>query len=190
MPAARRPDRQRHERGGRSSICRGLRVLVLEDEMIVGMLVEDMLTDLGCIVIGPAATVSAALRLVADGAARRRAPRRQSRPGRERLSGRDGTRRARAALRLRDGIRRRRAAGSLARPPHAAEAVPDGGAARRRRGARPRPPHSEAAELSLRPSPGCAAGRSPAPPPPPHRPARGIAADRSARRRRWACRSR
>ena len=44
----------------------GLRVLVLEDEMIVGMLVEDMLTDLGCIVIGPAATVSAALRLVAD----------------------------------------------------------------------------------------------------------------------------
>ena len=44
----------------------GLQILVLEDEMIVGMLVEDMLTDLGCTVIGPAATVSAALRLVAD----------------------------------------------------------------------------------------------------------------------------
>ena len=33
----------------------GLKVLVVEDEMLVSMLVEDMLTDLGCTVVGPAA---------------------------------------------------------------------------------------------------------------------------------------
>ncbi|MDP3175345.1 MAG: response regulator, partial [Phenylobacterium sp.] len=32
----------------------GLRVLVVEDEMIVSMLIEDMLGDLGCTVVGPA----------------------------------------------------------------------------------------------------------------------------------------
>lgn len=32
----------------------GLRVLVVEDEMLVSMLVEDMLADFGCSVVGPA----------------------------------------------------------------------------------------------------------------------------------------
>ena len=54
------------DEGGSDPDLRGLRLLVLEDEMIVGMLVEDMLTDLGCVVIGPAPTVDEALRLVAD----------------------------------------------------------------------------------------------------------------------------
>jgi CheY-like chemotaxis protein len=39
----------------------GKRVLVLEDEPVVAMLVEDMLTDLGCIVVGPASGLDDAL---------------------------------------------------------------------------------------------------------------------------------
>lgn len=39
----------------------GRRVLVVEDEMLVALLVEDMLTDAGCIVIGPFARVADAL---------------------------------------------------------------------------------------------------------------------------------
>jgi CheY-like chemotaxis protein len=41
----------------------GLRVLVVEDEMMVAMLIEDMLTDLGCIVVGPAARLDEAIAL-------------------------------------------------------------------------------------------------------------------------------
>jgi CheY-like chemotaxis protein len=44
----------------------GLTVLVLEDEMMVAMLLEDMLGDLGCHVVGPVATVEAALALLAQ----------------------------------------------------------------------------------------------------------------------------
>jgi CheY-like chemotaxis protein len=40
------------------------RVLVVEDEPIVGILLEDMLLDLGVEVIGPAASVAEALALV------------------------------------------------------------------------------------------------------------------------------
>ncbi len=40
-----------------------LKVLVVEDEALVSMLVEDMLSDLGCTVIGPAAEIEEALRL-------------------------------------------------------------------------------------------------------------------------------
>ena len=43
----------------------GRRVLVVEDEMMIAMLVEDMLADLGCTVIGPAHGLEAALRLAA-----------------------------------------------------------------------------------------------------------------------------
>jgi CheY-like chemotaxis protein len=46
----------------------GRRILVVEDEMFVAMLVEDLLADLGCQVIGPAASVAQALKLL-DGAA-------------------------------------------------------------------------------------------------------------------------
>jgi len=44
----------------------GRRILVVEDEMLVAMMVEDLLADLGCHVVGPVATVAAALRLVAE----------------------------------------------------------------------------------------------------------------------------
>jgi len=41
----------------------GLRVLVVEDEMMVSMLIEDMLSDLGCVVVGPASRLEEALDL-------------------------------------------------------------------------------------------------------------------------------
>jgi CheY-like chemotaxis protein len=41
----------------------GLRLLVVEDEAMVAMLVEDMLTDLGCIVVAVAGSVAAAIAL-------------------------------------------------------------------------------------------------------------------------------
>ncbi|RAI57215.1 response regulator [Roseicella frigidaeris] len=42
----------------------GRRVLVVEDEALVAMLVEDALLDAGAAVVGPAATVSEALSLL------------------------------------------------------------------------------------------------------------------------------
>ena len=42
----------------------GLRVLVVEDEAAISLLLEDMLLDFGCEVIGPAARLSAALEAV------------------------------------------------------------------------------------------------------------------------------
>src|SRR5690606_6133898 len=41
----------------------GLKVLVVEDEMMVSMLIEDMLGDLGCEVIGPASRLEEAIAL-------------------------------------------------------------------------------------------------------------------------------
>lgn len=43
---------------------KGLRVLVVEDEALVALQLEDMLSDLGCAVIGPAARVHQALDLL------------------------------------------------------------------------------------------------------------------------------
>jgi DNA-binding response OmpR family regulator len=43
----------------------GLRILLVEDEMMLSMLVEDWLLDAGCEVVGPAATLRRA-RLLAD----------------------------------------------------------------------------------------------------------------------------
>jgi CheY-like chemotaxis protein len=45
----------------------GLRVLVVEDEMMVSMLIEDMLSDLGCAVVGPASRLDEALDLARAG---------------------------------------------------------------------------------------------------------------------------
>jgi CheY-like chemotaxis protein len=45
------------------SNLQGLRVLVVEDEMMVSMLIEDMLTDLGCTVVGPASRLEEAIEL-------------------------------------------------------------------------------------------------------------------------------
>ncbi|WP_269716028.1 response regulator [Caulobacter sp. NIBR2454] len=46
---------------------KSLRILVVEDEALVSMLVEDMLEDLGCVVVGPAAELEEALVLARDG---------------------------------------------------------------------------------------------------------------------------
>lgn len=41
----------------------GLRVLVVEDELMVSMLIEDMLGDMGCQVVGAASRLDEAMRL-------------------------------------------------------------------------------------------------------------------------------
>ncbi|HEY3799527.1 MAG TPA: response regulator [Caulobacteraceae bacterium] len=46
----------------------GLRILVVEDEALVAMMIEDQLTDLGCVVLGPAGNVAQGL-AVLDAAA-------------------------------------------------------------------------------------------------------------------------
>ncbi|MFT4255249.1 MAG: response regulator, partial [Caulobacter sp.] len=38
-----------------------MRVLIVEDEIMVAMLVEDLLTDLGCVVTGPAVSAETAV---------------------------------------------------------------------------------------------------------------------------------
>lgn len=41
-----------------------LRILVVEDEAIIAMLIEDMLSDLGCVSVGPAYSTEQALELI------------------------------------------------------------------------------------------------------------------------------
>ena len=43
----------------------GLRILVVEDEAAISLLLEDMLLDFGCELVGPAARLSAALDIAA-----------------------------------------------------------------------------------------------------------------------------
>ncbi len=47
---------------------KGRRVLVVEDEAMIALLLEDMLADLGCTVVGPAYTVESALEFANNGA--------------------------------------------------------------------------------------------------------------------------
>ena len=49
---------------GQRTMLRGKRVLIVEDEAIVAMLVEDGLLDAGAKVIGPAASLDEALQLI------------------------------------------------------------------------------------------------------------------------------
>lgn len=42
---------------------KGKRILVVEDEALIAVMVEDMLVEMGCIVVGPAATIEQALAL-------------------------------------------------------------------------------------------------------------------------------
>ena len=42
-------------------LLRGKRVMVVEDELLVSMLVEDFLTDEGCVIVGPFGRVAHAL---------------------------------------------------------------------------------------------------------------------------------
>jgi CheY-like chemotaxis protein len=46
----------------------GKRILVVEDEALVAMLIEDMLIELGCAVVGPAMRLQHALQLAETGA--------------------------------------------------------------------------------------------------------------------------
>ena len=48
----------------------GRRVLVVEDESLVAMLLETILEDMGCTPVGPAATVDDGLKLATCGSAR------------------------------------------------------------------------------------------------------------------------
>lgn len=43
----------------------GRRILLVEDELLISCMLEDMIEDLGCTLVGPAARVDQALRLVA-----------------------------------------------------------------------------------------------------------------------------
>ena len=53
----------------RRAMLKGMRVLVVEDEPVVSMLLEDELRDAGATVLGPAPSVGDALRLVEAAAA-------------------------------------------------------------------------------------------------------------------------
>lgn len=44
----------------------GRRVLIVEDESLVAMLLETMLEDLGCVAVGPASSVDEGLRLAKE----------------------------------------------------------------------------------------------------------------------------
>lgn len=44
----------------------GARLLIVEDETLVAIMVEDMLSDLGCVVVNVAGSVSTGLAIVAD----------------------------------------------------------------------------------------------------------------------------
>lgn len=46
----------------------GRRVFVVEDEMMVAMLIEDMLGELGCEIVGPAGRIEDALAIVGEAA--------------------------------------------------------------------------------------------------------------------------
>jgi CheY-like chemotaxis protein len=47
-------------------VLTGVRVLVVEDEAAISMLLEDMLLDFGCSVVGPAARLSTALEMASQ----------------------------------------------------------------------------------------------------------------------------
>lgn len=47
-------------------VAKGLRVLLVEDQMIVAMEIEDMLRELGCAVVGPVGTLELAVRLARE----------------------------------------------------------------------------------------------------------------------------
>lgn len=50
-----------------SQALSGRRVLIVEDESLVAMLLETILEDMGCTTVGPASTVDEGLTIVADG---------------------------------------------------------------------------------------------------------------------------
>ena len=51
---------------GAGAVLAGRRILVAEDELLIAMQLEDLLSEQGCRILGPAATIEAALALLAD----------------------------------------------------------------------------------------------------------------------------
>ena len=51
---------------GGSNELEGRRVLIVEDEAVVSLMIADLLTDAGCIVVGPAATTKAAFAFIEE----------------------------------------------------------------------------------------------------------------------------
>jgi two-component SAPR family response regulator len=49
-----------------SASLAGCRILVVEDEMLIAVLIEDVLKELGCIIVGLASKLDVALRLARD----------------------------------------------------------------------------------------------------------------------------
>ena len=49
-----------------SSDLKKCRVLIVEDELLIAMIVEDVLSDLGCEVVGPEGGLEAAMKLARD----------------------------------------------------------------------------------------------------------------------------
>ena len=49
---------------GECSGLKGLRLLVVEDEVFTALLIEDLVTSLGCVLAGTASTVNEALKLI------------------------------------------------------------------------------------------------------------------------------
>ena len=47
-----------------AGILSGRRILVVEDEAMISMMLEELLTEAGCVVIGPVGTADAALSLI------------------------------------------------------------------------------------------------------------------------------
>ena len=94
--------------GAGAWLSRRLRILVVEDEMLVAMNIEDMLLELGHEVAGLASRLGPGAGAGARGAVRRRDARRQPRRRAE-LPGRRPAGRARHPLPVRDRLRPRRA---------------------------------------------------------------------------------
>lgn len=56
----------REEGPASPDMLRGRRILIVEDSPVVALACEDMLRDLGCVPVGPAINMAAALQLAAD----------------------------------------------------------------------------------------------------------------------------
>jgi CheY-like chemotaxis protein len=59
-------DREQTESGSPSAALDGRRILVVEDSPVVAEACDDMLRDMGCVVIGPATNMAAALQLATE----------------------------------------------------------------------------------------------------------------------------
>ena len=49
-----------------TAVLAGIRVLVVEDNMLIALYIEDVLQDLGCVVVGPVGKLDAAMRMAND----------------------------------------------------------------------------------------------------------------------------